>query len=205
MQPYQQASEEIQRQQSAPGRIAKGIATSALGFAGGNAAFNRIAPFLSKYIPEPLAIKGLSKLDPKMAGFISSSIGQGFSFSNIRDFLGNKGEQEAARENKNIIQKYSPGLHQYISDLIKQGSSPIDAANKAKKFLGKKEQDTITKIEKDYKSDWLSIVESIFGKGDIAQQGMQEQPQQGQSTQQPQQGGGSDDQIISALQNILRM
>lgn len=166
MQPYQQATEEIQRQQEAPIKIAKNIGGLVLGTAGGSAAINKIAPFLSKYIPENLAIQGLSKINPKMAGFISSSLAQGFSFEDIKDFLGNKIEEEnfneASKQDRNIIQQYSPELHDFISEKVRSGISPVQAgaiAQQDKRFSG-----IIKKMSKDHKTPWSNILESVFGQ-----------------------------------------
>jgi hypothetical protein len=68
----------------------------------------------------------------------------------------------------------------------------------------------IQQIEKDYQTDWLELVESIFGKGDIAQQGMQGQQQQAapqaqQQMGQPQQqmqGGSGNARLLQMLQGI---
>ena len=175
MQPYQEATEEIVRQGKLPLKIASNAASaaSALSTAGGAAylaggSINRVLPFLSKYVPENLAIKGLSKVDPRYGSFIKKAMGAGKSFEEVKEFIGSKIEEsKPAKEDRNIIEQYSPELFQYLKDLIKQGSTPVEAGSKAIKFLDKKQQDVIKKIEKDHKTNWSSIVESVFGANDV--------------------------------------
>ena len=207
MQPYQEASQEINRQQAEPRRIAKNLA---LGIGGTGLFVGKVAPFLSKYIPEQLAIKGLSKVSPKLGKFITGSMNQGFTFDAIKDFIGEKIEgesmQEPPQENRSIIEQYSPELHQFLDQEIKKGRDVLQAgalAQNDKRFMK-----IIEKIQKDHKTPWSAILQSVFGGGPgQATQSQQATPmrdllgQQGQQ-QQPQQGGQGQQALMSIMQKI---
>ena len=175
----------------------------------------KILPFLSQYIPEELAYKGINKVMPKLGAFLKDGMAQGLSLKSGLDYLKsefgeNSETQEPAKENRNIVEQYSPNLHQYILDLIKQGNTPIQAGTKAKKFLDKKHQDIIKKIENDHKTDWARIIESVYGGQGMAlpqSSGNSGQMQQQQPSQQnmQQQGQGLDPGIQAALQKIMQM
>ena len=203
MQPYQQASKEINRQQSEPAKIAKNIGSAALGAVGAGAVLGRIAPLLSNYLPQNLAIKGLSKINPKMAGFINSSMAQGHSFEEIKEFLGSKIEGENkegnAKQSGNIIQQYSPELFEFINSEMQKGRAPLEAGALAE--LQPNFKKIIKKMAEDHKSTFASILQTVFGQG----QNVQQQPNQVSQQQQQGQGGMSDDQLMSAFQNILKM
>jgi hypothetical protein len=215
-QPYQEASEEIKRQQEAPGKILKKAAILAPSVVGAGSIATRALPFLSQYIPENIMQKGLSKIDPRFGKFITGAQNAGHAIDDIKDFLKEKiepseeGNKEKPPEQRNIIQKYSDNLYEYMRDMIEvAGNTPQQAAIKAKKFQPPKFQKIMSQIEKDYKSDWVSIVESIFGKGDMGQQAQQQpqaQPMQPQTQSQAQpQGGNADQQLLAAMQKILQM
>ncbi len=184
---------------------------------------SKIMPFINKYIPTDVALKGISKVSPEIGHMLESGMKQGLSINEGLDFLKNKlgsvkkESEEKPPQNRSIIQKYSDNLHQYINELIQKGTPPIQAASNAKKFLDKKQLDIIKKIENDYKTDFGSIVESIFGKGDMSQkpssaesmeakmskfsqpEQQMQSPQQSQPQQQAQQGG-LDPQVAQILQ-----
>lgn len=215
MDPYQRTAQEMKRQSEGPKRFAKQAvgAAAAVGASSFSPMLARIAPFLSEYIPQDLAIKGLSKIHPKFGEFVKTAFDKGYDFGEVKDFLGEQvkesqgqGEEEPAKQNGNVIEQYSPNLFQYMKDLIGQGSSPLDAAAKARKFLDKKEQDIISKMEKDHKTDWSSIVESVFGGQGMAQaQTQQQQPQQPGPQGQPKQGGqqGSGSQKLMQILGMI--
>ena len=166
MQPYQKASEEIIRQQSEPSRLVKTAAKTALGLAGGGVAVRRIAPFLSQYIPEDIFVKGLSKIDPRLGKFIRSAMEQGHSVDDVKNFMGEKvQESEPLKTDKNVVEQYSPELHQFLSEHIQKGRSPLEAAGMATlDQTGRKSfKRIIDKITKDHKSPWSAIVESVYG------------------------------------------
>jgi hypothetical protein len=202
MQPYQEASQEIKRQGELPftilkkaGNIATSAALGGAALSGGSSILKKALPFLNKYIPENLAIKGLSKINPAFGKFINKAKEGGKSFDEIKEFITEQlgeakqeteNENQPEKDNRNIIEQYSPELHGYILDQIKKGMSPLQAADSSN-FL-QKHKDIIKKITKDHKAPWSSIVESTYGqagKAPIQEEQMQQQPQQMQ--QQPQQ------------------
>jgi hypothetical protein len=188
MQPYQQASEEIKRQGNRPAQIAKTVGSAASAaaslYSGGNI-LGKVLPMLSQYLPEDLAIKGLNKIDPRFGKFIQKALSNGQSFDEVRDFIGEKAEEQKTLDNRNIIEQVSPELFQFLKDQIGKGRQPIEAgaiAQHDKKFA-----DIIKKLMKDHKTNWSDIIQSIFGNGQTAQ------PQQAQNalTQQAMQPPGS--------------
>jgi len=201
MNPYQKTVEEMKRQNEGPKRFAKTVAS--VGTAAGAASFApvlaRAAPFLSQYIPEDLAVKGLSKISPKFGNFIKSAIDSGYDINQVKDFIGQQvtESQTAAKDDRSVIEQYSPELHQFIDQEVKKGRSPIEAAAIAQN--DKKFKDIINKLTKDHKAPWSSIVESIFGgKG-------QAQPQQTGQTQQNQGSQLDDTALMDAFSKILKM
>lgn len=211
MQPYQRASEETRKQAEMPIRALKTAGsiglTAATAYAGG-AALNRVLPMLSKYIPEDLAIKGLSKIDPRFGTFINKAMQAGKSFDEVRDFIGEKamGENEEskgnAQEKRNIIQQYDPELHTYIEQVIKNGKTPVEAGLKAKGHERFKK--AIDKMVKDHKTTWTDIIESVFGgMGQTQPPALPQQTQQipQQPTQKAQSGQGQQ-ALMAILQKI---
>lgn len=200
MDTFEKAATEMKRQSESPKRFfqgAVGIGTS-LGAASFAPLLARAAPFLSEYIPQELAIKGLSKINPKFGQFIKKSMDSGYDFSEIKNFLGEQisESQEKTKESRNIIEQESPELHQFISDLIKQGKKPLEAGalatlNRAGQTSFSK---VIDKLIKTHKIPWSKIIESVYGMGETAQQ-----PQEQQQTNM-QQPGGMNEQLAQILQ-----
>ncbi len=189
MQPYQKANEEIIKQGVKPLEYAKEAASFAAGagslYAGTKMA-TKVLPFLNKYIPEEIATKALSKVDPRIGKFIEMAKSAGHQFDEIKSFIQNTVEEplkENAKQDQSIIKQYSPELHNFIDQAIQKGQSPIEAASEASR--SKKFEKEIKKMVHDHKLDWTSIVESVFGKGGKEKQQMQ-QPQE---QQQPQEMG----------------
>lgn len=50
----------------------------------------RAVPFLNKLIPSSLAVKGLSKINPKLATFVTDSLAAGYTADNVLDYLRNR-------------------------------------------------------------------------------------------------------------------
>lgn len=206
MQPYQKATKEIRRQGELPLQIAKNAASlgSAAATAGGAAylskgVISKVLPFLSNYLPEDLAIKGLNKIDPRYGSFIQKAMGAGKSFDEVKEFIGSKiegsGSGKKAPDKRNIIEQYSPELFQFLQGEIQKGRQPIEAgalAQSQKSF-----QSIIKKMSDDHKAPFSSILESIFGSA--------QQPQQTQKNQQNPQSGNGDDALLAALDKILKM
>lgn len=215
LRPDEQASEAgIERSKRTESNLKKGAGTL-LGIGAsaiGAGIASKILPFLSEYIPMDIAVKGISKISPKIGEMLNKGQQMGLDIHEGLDFIKSKMNEkqenkEPAKQNLSIIQQYAPHLHDYISDLIKQGNTPTQAAVKSRKFLDEKHQKIISQIEKDHKSDWNSIVESVFGGSEIGlpkQQELQSSPQQTSETNSQQQSSG-DDALIAALEKILKM
>jgi hypothetical protein len=157
-------------------------------------------PFLNQYIPPGLAMKGINKVAPKLGSFLQKGHEMGLDVQEGLDFIKDKigGDQkESAKKKGNIIEQYSPNIFQYMKELIGKGSSPIDAAAKARKFLDKKQQDIISKMEKDHKTDWSSIVQTVFGGQGMAPNQSEQQPNQPGQGGQP---GAGQQAIMQAIQ-----
>ncbi len=213
MNPYEKTAAEMKRQGEGPKRLAKTAAHlgAAAGVATGAASFApilaRAAPFLSQYIPEDLAIKGLSKINPRFGAFIKSAIDGGYDFSQVKDFIGKQIMESQAptqpKDNRNIIEQHSPELNTFLSERIKGGEDPIRAAALALFEKGNPFEPVIRKIEKEHKTNWSQLVQSIYGGG----QGQGQPPAQPavpqQQPQQPQPaapGSQQADPLFQALQ-----
>jgi hypothetical protein len=212
MNPYDRTAEEMKRQSEGPKRFAQQAGRTAIeaGLTYGAASFApvlaRAAPFLSEYIPEHLAIKGLSKIHPKLGAFVKKAMDSGYDWNEAKNFLGDQikasQEQESpenaenphktgknAKESRNIIEKYSPELHQFIDQEIKKGRPVIQAGALAQN--DKRFTDIIKKLSKDHKTDWSSILEAVYGGAQSPNASQQQQsPQQGQQMQPAQAQGG---------------
>lgn len=197
---------EIERDERFRSNVKRGIGTAAsLAGAGalatGGALASRIMPFLNKYIPVDLAIKGINKVSPRVGAFLKKGQEMGLDVEEGLNFIKEKisPQQEPAKENRNIIQQYSPELHKFISDQVSGGRTPIEAAAIAQH--DKRFADVIKKLTKDHKTPWSSIIESIYGSGQNAQPNQSTNQQQQQTQQQPQQGQAGPGQ--TALMDIL--
>lgn len=223
MQPYQAASEKIRRHGELPiealktgASIAASAASAPIGalktgasIAAGGIALKRILPLLSKYIPQDLAIKGLNKLSPHFGNFINKSLQEGASFDTIRDFLRGKAEgeqQKPAQETRNVIEQYSPDLHQFIASEVSAGRPVLEAGALAQ--ANPKFKTTIKQIEKDNKANWSAILQSIYGGGQYGEavNPQQVEQSQAQSMAAPQAVQGNNDAaLMAALDKILKM
>lgn len=212
MNPYERTTDEMKRQAEGPKRFGKAALSvgSALGAASFIPLLSRAAPFLSQYIPENLAIKGLSKISPKFGKFVQEAIDGGYDFQQVKDFIGEQINKSKQPEKKgNIIQQYSPELHQLIDQEIKKGGNYLKAGSKAIK--DPKFAKIIKKIEKDHGLGWWEIMESIYGEPQQEQQQPQQssppmpQPaQQGQAAPQGQSGQGNQ-ALMAAIQKVQQL
>jgi pyruvate/2-oxoglutarate dehydrogenase complex dihydrolipoamide acyltransferase (E2) component len=207
MNPYERTAAEMKRQGEGPKRFVQGAAKlgTAAGAAVGAASFApilaRAAPFLSQYIPEDLAIKGLSKINPKLGKFVKDAIDGGYDFGQVKDFIGQQITESTsptpAKENRNVIEQHSPELNTFLSEKIKGGEDPVRAAALALFEKGNPFEPVIRKIEKEHKTNWSQLVQSIYGGGQSQEQ-QQQQPQ-------GQQQRGISPQVQEALQKIMQM
>lgn len=208
MQPYQQASETIQRQNELPLDVLKTLGklgATALGTAGayGGAShlIKQVTPFLSKYIPQDIATKALSKIDPRFGNFINKSLESGASFDEVRDFIKEKAEKnnekDTPQENRNIIQKYSDELDQFIKNVMKNGNLSAQEAGTFASSNAKFKR-IIDKMVSDYKTPFSSIIENSYG----SEQKQNPSQQTTQETQQNQQPGQGQQALMELLQKI---
>lgn len=171
------------------GGLSKSIKTAAnIGLtATGLGISSKIAPFLSPLIPKDLALKGISKLSPKLGDFLKKGLEQGLNLGDGLDFIkdnmgGKQNTPEPTKQNGNIIEQYDPELFTYIKDRIGKGIPILQAGEKAKDHP--RFANAIKKLEKDHKTPWASILQSVFG---------------GQGQEQPQQQGGQGQQALMAI------
>lgn len=205
IQPYQEADEEILRQNQFPQK-ALGTALGAAGAIGGlGPLLSRAAPFLSSFIPDNLAMKGLGKLDPRIKSFIDKGIKAGYSFDDIKNYLGeaiegNQGKEGKAQDQKNIVKQYSPQLDQFIMAEIQNGRSPIEAGALAQ--MQEPFKRIIKKITEDHQAPFASILDTIYGSSQQAQP----RPQGTAQTQGGQAGQGKANlaQTMQALTDAVR-
>jgi hypothetical protein len=194
MEPYKKASEAIRSGEEFPLQLLKNAGLTALGggiASYGSKALNKLIPsigaMINQFVPDNMAIAGLKKIDSRFGKFIEGAMSEGYTFDEVRQFLGDKINdtvKNQAKQEKNIIEQYSPELFQFIQDQIGRGRSPIEAgaiAQSNNKFLP-----AIKKMEKDNKANWSSILESVFGTAQQPRQQMSPdmQSQQMQSQQQ---------------------
>lgn len=65
---------------------------------------NKILPFLNSLLPAGLAVKGLSKVDPRMAKFLTNATAAGFGTDAALSFLRNKLGIKGAKDQENQLQ-----------------------------------------------------------------------------------------------------
>lgn len=191
MNPYEETAAEMKRQSEGPKRFAKqalGVGAGALGVSSFAPILARAAPFLSEYIPEDLAIKGLLKISPKLGNFVKDAMKSGYDFKETKDFIGEQvKESQQAKDNRNIIEQHSPELHQFILERIKNGQSPIQAAALAT-IKGSKFLPIIEKLKKEHKLGWGDIVQNIYGSGEQAPSKQKKKPMVDEETERFEQG-----------------
>ena len=213
MQPYQKAEETLRTSGEYPINLAKNIGLSVVG--GGAAKIGamgtaflipKIASLINPLVPDKFSKKGLENLVSGFKTFINGAEKEGFDYNEIRDFIGDKIEKtkKVAQGNRNIIEQYSPELHQFLSEQIKNGRKPIAAgaiAEKDKRFA-----DIIKKIKKDHKLPWGHIIDTVYGLGTVPQPVSSQEPIQAPPMQTQQsngeQGGPGQNALMGILQQI---
>jgi hypothetical protein len=198
------AQAQIRRAQNVKNTVTGGITA-----VGGAALAGKVIPFLSEYIPANLAIKGISKVAPKIGEFLSKGQSYGLTAESGLDYLrGEVGKleqsaQEPAKKSKNIIEQESPELYSFLDQEIRKGRKPIEAGALAQN--DKRFSEIIKKLMKAHKTPWSNIIESIYGAGDTALPS--QQPAQQPTPQQQQAGQGIDPavaQIMAQGEQILK-
>ncbi len=162
----------------------------------------KILPFLSEFIPEDLAIKGINKIAPQVGSLLKKGQKMGLDIEGGLDYLKKQitNKEESAKEERNIIEQYSPELHQFIDQRIKGGEQPLQAAAAA--TTQKQFGDVIKKMMKDHKTPWANIIESVYGNGQTAQSQQQQPQEMQQEMQQAQQPGAGSQKLMQMLQTI---
>lgn len=152
--------------------IATGLAGAGIAAKTASSLSTKIMPFLNKYIPVDMAINGISKVSPEIGGLLKKGVEKGLNIEDGLDFLKGQVEKKSspAKDQRNIIEQYSPELFSFLKEQIGQGKSPIEAGALAQ-IPKSKFSSVIKKIEDDNKTNWSSIIQSVFGQsqGDINQ------------------------------------
>src|SRR6266478_2673500 len=91
---------------SSIGKTGVGLATGL----GATSLSSRLLPFLSEHIPLDLAMKGINKLSPKLGKFLKEGQSMGLDVKKGLDFIK---EKVGPKEKRNIIEQYSPELHNF--------------------------------------------------------------------------------------------
>lgn len=208
--PYQAATEEVRKQSQTPTNLLKTAGAIGTSLVGGSAIASRILPLINKFVPADLMRKGLSKVDPRVGGFVETAINNGFSLDDVRNFMTEKFSQGSKEQKQaNPLQDFEtsyPDIAQALSGYINQGQSPDAAAGilKTSTAFGKK----IGKLEKETGKNFVDYVLELFGNGQQSQmqqpspQQMQPQNQQMQQAQQAPQGQGLDPQLMQLMNGI---
>lgn len=177
-----------QKFRSGINRTAATAVSLGAGTAGGALA-SKLMPFLSRYVPTDLAIKGISKVSPRVGDFLKKGQGMGLDVQEGLNFIKDKiGSSEKSatppKQDKNVVEQYSPELHQFILGEIKNGRSPIEAGALAsmERKGAPNFKSVISKITKDHNTSWSGILESVYGpqKGSSAISQTQDNPQPNQ-------------------------
>lgn len=174
MEPYQKSAEALKSGEEYPLQLLKNAGLTALGggiAAAGSKALNKLIPavgaLINNYVPENLSRAGLTKIDPRFGKFIQGALDEGYTYDELREFIGDKIEKSevyrSSKENKNIIEQYSPELHSFISEEIKKGRPTLQAGALAQ--LNDKFKKVIKKIEEDHKTSFSAILQSSYGEG----------------------------------------
>lgn len=200
MQPYQEANEASKYQGEAPSRLAKKGLALASTFAAGAGTLARVMPLLSEFIPPGLAIKGLSKIDPRFGKFINTAMENGENFDQVKEFIKEKAESSNAKsDQRSIIEQYSPEIYEFVKHSIQIGKSPLDIAFSSDTGRFKP---IIKKMTEDHKTSWANIIKSEFGEGKTVPSQQQEQAQSPAQMQPQQQSGPGNQAMMAILQKI---
>jgi hypothetical protein len=184
MQPYQRATEEVKRQGELPLKLAKQgvtVASSVAAPLAAAGAATKVLALTNRFVPQDLAIKGLSKIDPRYGNFINKAISAGKSFDEVREFISGKAEEglssTQAANSRNVIEQYSPELHQFISSEIQKGKSPLEAGALAQ--LQDPFKKIIKKLSEDHKTPFSSILQTAYPGTEKAQSSSKNSPKPG--------------------------
>ncbi|HEY3526807.1 MAG TPA: hypothetical protein VGK47_11455 [Nitrososphaeraceae archaeon] len=173
MQPYQKASKAMQTQGLSPINVGSGAIGAATTLAGGGIAskvLQKALPFLSSFISPEEAMKGLSKLDPRLKDFIGTAMENGKPFEEVKDFISNKIDQAIPKQSdkrERLDKTYGNFFQGVVKKLIDQGLSPAQAAVRVKSSTSSNKA-FIKSMEEGYGMDLVDIIDSIFGSNSQA-------------------------------------
>ena len=218
MRPSERAAESILKKRDSvekeEGYIKKGLklAAGAGATALGVGISSKILPFLNEHIPIDLAIKGISKISPKVGDFLKKGMAKGLDAKEGLNFVKDKinesqqqqkqpeKQSQTAQQNKNIIEQYSPELHEFLKNELAKGRPHLEAGALAQ--INDKFKKVIKKIEEDHKTPFSAILDTVYGGGQYG--GAVNQPQQS-NQQQPQQSGPGAQALNSTLDKIRQI
>lgn len=193
MQPYQEAGEEQIQQRGRSFQAASAIATRAM-------------PFLNAYIPAKLAIAGLNKIDGRLGKMFGEAEKLGYGIGEIKSFLTEKlsspekQQQNRPQSDRNIIQQYSPELHEFITTEVKRGRTPLQAGAMASNLDDFK--NIIQTLTKDHKTPWSNIIETTYGVGSTPQDQRNERIEEGFASDNAGNAGKGQQALMAILQKI---
>lgn len=167
------------------------LAATAATVASGGPIAARIAPFLSHYIPAELAMKGISRVAPKVGDFLKKGQSMGLDLEQGLEYVKEQfvgKEAKHATDDRNIIQQYDPELYTYIQQSVKKGVPVTEAGKNAMKH-GRFAR-IIQDLVKDHKTSWSSILQTVFGAG------------QSEKSQEPAQAGQGQQKLMDILSKI---
>lgn len=196
---------EIERDERFRSNISSALGTGMT--AAGGVAMARVLPFLSQYVPVDLAVKGISKVSPTLGDFLKRGQSMGLKVEEglqyIKDSMSPKQGAEPPKDNRNLVEQYSPELHQFIMDQMQKGRSALEAGALAtlETSGGKGFKKVIDQITKDHKSPWASILQSVYS----TQEGMAPNQQQQPSSQPGSKPGKGQQALMDILQKLQQM
>lgn len=123
----------------------------------------KIAPFLNELIPADLALKGINKLNPKLGSLLKKGMDQGLDLKSGLDYIRNRSgnEKQPAKTNVNVIQQYSPELHDFIESERSKGRPILEAGALAQ--VNEKFKKIIKRLENDHKTPFSALLQSTYG------------------------------------------
>lgn len=187
LRPDEELSEyEIEKAKNRDKKLKSGIKTLgglAIGSAG-LAISSRILPFLSDYIPVDLAVKGISKISPKIGNYLKRGMESGLAIKDGLDFL--KKQLSPKEENEDDLEQ-AEGITSQPPEDIK------------KKALGKFKQPGVMDQEKQRFEQQYGQQQQQLPEYAMTQE-MFDEPQQGQKKQLNQ--GQGQQALMAILQKI---
>jgi hypothetical protein len=186
--------------------------------AAGSYGFSKILPLLNEKLPVDMAMKALDKFSPKIGKFLRAGQKFGLDIREGMDFIKEQMPQEEAKEDRNVIEQYSPELNNFMKEQIGKGRTPVEAGAIAQ--TNKNFRPLIDRLTKDHNTQWSQIIESVYGKSpkQEALKKFTEHKQKKKSFLEEErerfnegygnmnkQVGAQDQALMDALSNILKM